>query len=128
NTMKYLLIVFTAGILFLMIKIGVSDGTLVKQPDNPSSLETSNSYLDNDIDDENNDYYLSMHKKATPSSQLIPQPLRRHHLKFGVLGKRYSRYGSLGKRNNDDDDSSQEWMMPSYGIRYRRRPQYGLLG
>jgi hypothetical protein len=31
--------------------------------------------------------------------QLIPSPLRRHHLKFGVLGKRYS-YGYLGKRTD----------------------------
>ena len=33
------------------------------------------------------------------AQQVIPSPLRRHHLKFGVLGKRYA-YGYLGKRNN----------------------------
>lgn len=32
------------------------------------------------------------------TQQLIPSPLRRQHLKFGVLGKRYA-YGYLGKRN-----------------------------
>jgi len=32
------------------------------------------------------------------TQHIIPSPLRRHHLKFGVLGKRYS-YGYLGKRN-----------------------------
>jgi len=33
------------------------------------------------------------------TQQLIPSPYRRHHLKFGVLGKRYA-YGYLGKRND----------------------------
>jgi hypothetical protein len=33
------------------------------------------------------------------AQQIIPSPLRRHHLKFGVLGKRYS-YGYLGKRHD----------------------------
>ena len=33
------------------------------------------------------------------AQQVIPSPLRRHHLKFGVLGKRHS-YGYLGKRAN----------------------------
>ncbi len=36
---------------------------------------------------------------AITAQHMIPSPLRRHHLKFGVLGKRYS-YGYLGKRNN----------------------------
>jgi hypothetical protein len=31
------------------------------------------------------------------AQHIIPSPPRRHHLKFGVLGKRYS-YGYLGKR------------------------------
>jgi len=36
---------------------------------------------------------------ASAAQQLVPSPIRRHHLKFGVLGKRHS-YGYLGKRNN----------------------------
>jgi hypothetical protein len=31
------------------------------------------------------------------SQQLVPSPVRRHPLKFGLLGKRYA-YGYLGKR------------------------------
>ncbi|CAF2413916.1 unnamed protein product [Rotaria sp. Silwood2] len=62
------------------------------------------------------------------TQQLTPHPFRRQHLKFGVLGKRYS-YGYLGKRtdvpkvNND----IEEWVND---IRERRagRPQYGMLG
>ena len=40
--------------------------------------------------------------------QTIPVPLRRHHLKFGVLGKRYA-YGYVGKRTEgkrERDDCS----------------------
>lgn len=36
---------------------------------------------------------------ALGTQQIIPSPNRRHHLKFGVLGKRYA-YGYLGKRND----------------------------
>jgi hypothetical protein len=49
-----------------------------------------------------NDASSLRNKKSTGASaaqQAIPSPLRRHHLKFGVLGKRYS-YGYLGKRND----------------------------
>lgn len=42
---------------------------------------------------------------------LIPSPLRRHHLKFGVLGKRYS-YGYLGKRNNGKNASLSSVQLP----------------
>lgn len=47
-----------------------------------------------------NDASLRDKKDAdiTAAQHIIPSPLRRHHLKFGVLGKRYS-YGYLGKRN-----------------------------
>lgn len=34
-----------------------------------------------------------------PAQNFIPSPFRRHHLKFGVLGKRHS-FGYLGKRTD----------------------------
>jgi hypothetical protein len=48
-----------------------------------------------------NDASLRSKKETGVSAahHLIPSPLRRHHLKFGVLGKRYS-YGYLGKRSD----------------------------
>ena len=51
------------------------------------------------IDSDENDASVRNKKDAgvVTAQQLIPAPLRRHHLKFGVLGKRYS-YGYLGKR------------------------------
>lgn len=80
------------------------------------------------------------------AQQVIPSPLRRHHLKFGVLGKRHS-YGYLGKRANGKNnivffrthsassplseaqlaDDYEEWLSE---LRERRagRPQYGMLG
>lgn len=48
-----------------------------------------------------NDASLRSKKDAslTAAQHFIPSPHRRHHLKFGVLGKRYA-YGYLGKRND----------------------------
>ena len=50
---------------------------------------------------EENDASLRSKKDASLSAaqHFIPSPHRRHHLKFGVLGKRYA-YGYLGKRND----------------------------
>lgn len=48
------------------------------------------------------------------AQQFIPSPLRRHHLKFGVLGKRHT-FGYLGKRANGNTiwvtfwTSSSDW-------------------
>ncbi len=103
--------------------------------------------IENSASDEN-DASLRDKKDASviTAQHIIPSPLRRHHLKFGVLGKRYS-YGYLGKRNEgmrkmkldflflfsifilvpETNDDFEEWI--NY-MRERRagRPLYGLLG
>ncbi len=102
--------------------------------------------VDSSASDEN-DASLREKKDAgiITAQHIIPSPIRRHHLKFGVLGKRYS-YGYLGKRNDgmrskrndivficifllvpELNDDFEEWI--NY-MRERRasRPHYGLLG
>ncbi len=102
---------------------------------------------DSSASDENDASPRDKKDAGTVTAQhIIPSPLRRHHLKFGVLGKRYS-YGYLGKRNESTNrkkettkdknlisfivpeinDDFEEWL--NY-MRERRagRPQYGLLG
>ena len=55
--------------------------------------------IESSASDENDASFRNKKETGTiTSQQIIPSPLRRHHLKFGVLGKRYS-YGYLGKRN-----------------------------
>ncbi|CAF4676373.1 unnamed protein product [Rotaria socialis] len=60
--------------------------------------------------------------------KFISRPSRRQHLRFGVLGKRYS-YGYLGRRSDEaqTDSNLADWL---YEVRERRagRPQYGILG
>ena len=100
------------------------------------------------IDSDENDASVRSKKDTgvVAAQQLIPAPLRRHHLKFGVLGKRYS-YGYLGKRANGKtgrtrisipsvalslvdvqvNEDFEDWLN---NLRERRagRPQYGMLG
>jgi hypothetical protein len=63
-------------------------------------VNEKSSLIENSASDEN-DASLRDKKDASviTTQHIIPSPLRRHHLKFGVLGKRYS-YGYLGKRND----------------------------
>jgi len=107
--------------MVLIFKIAYTDAAAL--------IDEKSSLIDSSASDEN-DASLRDKKDAgiiTPQ-HIIPSPLRRHHLKFGVLGKRYS-YGYLGKRNEvpDVNNEFEEWM--NY-MRERRagRPQFGLLG
>ena len=73
------------------------------------------------IDSDENDASVR-NKKDTgvvAAQQLIPAPLRRHHLKFGVLGKRYS-YGYLGKRA-DGKTGRTRIAVPSVALSLSRR-------
>jgi len=108
-------------------------------------IDEKSSLIDSSASDENDASVRDKKDAGTVTAQhIIPSPLRRHHLKFGVLGKRYA-YGYLGKRNEsminkqnnifisrdilvpETNDDFEEWM--NY-MRERRagRPQYGLLG
>ncbi|CAF0902270.1 unnamed protein product [Rotaria sordida] len=81
---------------------------------------------------ESDEYIGSLRNKKdldiSATQQLTPHPFRRQHLKFGVLGKRYS-YGYLGKRTEvpKTNNDIEEWLND---MRERRagRPQYGMLG
>jgi len=57
------------------------------------------SLVDSSASDENEASLRDKKDTVLAGQNIIPSPLRRHHLKFGVLGKRYS-YGYLGKRND----------------------------
>ncbi|CAF3744939.1 unnamed protein product [Rotaria magnacalcarata] len=66
--------------------------------------------------------------EKTATQKFIALPFRRQHLRFGVLGKRYS-YGYLGRRADEaqTDSNLADWLNE---VRERRagRPQYGILG
>ncbi|CAF1167564.1 unnamed protein product [Rotaria sordida] len=113
--------IFVALMMIFIFKIAHADATVLN--DDKSSM------VENSASDENDESLRNKKEISFITAQhIIPLPLRRHHLKFGVLGKRYS-YGYLGKRNDvsNHDDDFQEWLN---NIRERRagRPQYGLLG
>jgi len=115
------LLIFASLVMVLIFKIAYTDAAPLVD-EKSSLIETSAS--------DENDASLRDKKDAgiITAQHVIPSPLRRHHLKFGVLGKRYS-YGYLGKRNEvpEINDDFEEWI--NY-MRERRagRPQYGLLG
>lgn len=65
-----------------------------------SALFNDKSIMENSASDENDASLRSKKDTSLSAAQhFIPSPHRRHHLKFGVLGKRYA-YGYLGKRND----------------------------
>ena len=69
-----------------------------------ASLFNDEPMIESAASDETDSASRSKKEAGTSAGQhLIPSPLRRHHLKFGVLGKRYS-YGYLGKRNNGKNE------------------------
>jgi hypothetical protein len=62
-------------------------------------IDEKSSLVESSASDENDASVRDKKDAGIITAQhIIPSPLRRHHLKFGVLGKRYS-YGYLGKRN-----------------------------
>ncbi|CAF0727293.1 unnamed protein product [Rotaria sp. Silwood1] len=107
--------------MILIFRIAHTEATVL--------IDDKSSIVESSASDEN-DVSLRNKKEAglMTAQHIIPSPLRRHHLKFGVLGKRYS-YGYLGKRNDASNmnDDFQEWL---HNMKQRRagRPQYGLLG
>ncbi|CAF0865913.1 unnamed protein product [Adineta steineri] len=119
--MLFNLSIFISLVMVLMFQIAHIDAAAFNNEKLPM-IESSSS-------DENDASLRNKKEVGTISVQhIIPAPHRRHHLKFGVLGKRHA-YGYLGKRAetqelyNDFDD----WLNDG---RERRgnRPQYGLLG
>ncbi|CAF3267304.1 unnamed protein product [Rotaria socialis] len=121
--MKKLSSLFTFVVLLMILIFRIAHTGATASTDDKSSIVESSASDENDASLRN--------KKETGIStaqQMIPSPLRRHHLKFGVLGKRYS-YGYLGKRDDESnvDDDFQEWLN-NRGRRRVGRPQYGLLG
>ncbi|CAF1315273.1 unnamed protein product [Adineta steineri] len=115
-----ILLILASVLMVLVFKLAFTDAAALIHDD--SIIESSAS----DEDDAS-----LRHKKDTGLSaaqQLVPSPIRRHHLKFGVLGKRYT-YGYLGKRSDvsQTKNNFEDWLDD---IRERRagRPQYGILG
>ncbi|UJR25594.1 hypothetical protein I4U23_006938 [Adineta vaga] len=116
------LFIFASFVLVLVFQKAYLDAAAVIN-EKSAMIESSGS-------DENN---ASLRDKKEANGlaaieQNMPVPVRRHHLKFGVLGKRYA-YGYLGKRTEvpESEDDFQNWLND---MRERRggRPQYGLLG
>jgi hypothetical protein len=63
-------------------------------------IDEKSSMMENSASDESDASLRDKKETGTITAQhIIPSPHRRHHLKFGVLGKRYS-YGYLGKRHD----------------------------
>ena len=112
-----------------------------------AALINEEAMIESSASDENDASLRSRKDAGISATHQIPSPLRRHHLKFGVLGKRYS-YGYLGKRTDGmiflvfcckylfnyffnlvphNNNDFEEWV---HDMRERRggRPQYGMLG
>ncbi|CAF1253121.1 unnamed protein product [Adineta ricciae] len=114
------LLILASVILVLVCKLTLTDA---------AALINDASILENSASNE--DYASVRNKKDTSAlgaQQVIPTPLRRHHLKFGVLGKRYA-YGYLGKRNEASQaNTNSEDGLDNSRERRAGRPQYGMLG
>ncbi|UJR23321.1 hypothetical protein I4U23_026335 [Adineta vaga] len=115
-----ILLILASILMVLVFKLAYTDA---------AALINEESMVDSSASDE--DYSSIRRKKDTSAftgQQVIPSPHRRHHLKFGVLGKRYT-YGYLGKRNDVPQVNTdiEDWLD---NMRERRagRPQYGMLG
>ncbi|CAF0916919.1 unnamed protein product [Adineta ricciae] len=119
--LSYSLFIFASCVLVLVFQIACLDAAAL--PNEKSAMVESSASDENDASVRN-----KKEANGIAPQQTIPVPLRRHHLKFGVLGKRYA-YGYLGKRTEvpEFEEDFEDWLN---NLRERRagRPQYGLLG
>ncbi|CAF2974496.1 unnamed protein product [Rotaria socialis] len=110
-------LIIVSVLLVLVLNLAFTDAAGLINDDSMTKSTESDEILLNKQDVEK----AAAHK-------FISRPSRRQHLRFGVLGKRYS-YGYLGRRSDEaqTDSNLADWL---YEVRERRagRPQYGILG